>query len=96
LQAWLTQGEGPLALFTPLADETIAPDAELPDTGVGIELERQLSPAFIRGETYGTRASTIVAIALDGTGVILERRFGPSGRCEGETSLSFDADRIKV
>jgi uncharacterized protein with NRDE domain len=96
LRAWLAQDDGPLALFAPLADETLAPDSELPDTGVGVEIERRLSPAFIRGETYGTRASTIVAIAPDGTGFILERRFGPSGRFEGESSLAFGADGIKA
>jgi uncharacterized protein with NRDE domain len=72
-----------------LADETRAPDAELPDTGVGLERERLLSPAFIRGERYGTRASTVVAIGHDGVGAIVERRFGPQGRFDGETRLTF-------
>lgn len=43
-----------------MASQTEAPDAELPDTGVGLELERLLSPIFISGETYGTRCSTVV------------------------------------
>ncbi|NRA83209.1 MAG: NRDE family protein [Gammaproteobacteria bacterium] len=37
-----------------------APDHLLPDTGVGIELERFLSPIFIIGDEYGTRCSTIL------------------------------------
>jgi uncharacterized protein with NRDE domain len=76
-------------LFRALADETPATDADLPDTGVGIEFERYLSPAFIRGESYGTRASTVIAIGLDGTGSIIERRFGPLAVKEGETRLEF-------
>jgi hypothetical protein len=41
---------------------TPAPDARLPDTGVGLELERMLSPPFVRGARYGTRCSTVVLI----------------------------------
>lgn len=74
-------------LWDALADETLAADATLPDTGVGLELERRLSPAFIRGHDYGTRASTIVAIDHDGHGWIHERRFGPDGAPLGETRL---------
>lgn len=47
-------------LFKLLADETPAGDAALPDTGVGLEKERALSPIFIRTPIYGTRCSTVV------------------------------------
>ena len=88
LTGWIAQPDALLeALFTPLADERVAPDADLPDTGVGLEVERRLSPAFIRGENYGTRASTLLAIAHSGEGIIIERRFGPRGRVDGESSL---------
>ena len=40
-----------------------APEAALPDTGVPVELERALSPAFLALETYGTRASTVVIVS---------------------------------
>jgi len=91
LTTWLRVGDADdfAPLFAALADETRAPDAELPDTGVGLERERLLSPAFIRGERYGTRASTVVAIGHDGVGAIVERRFGPQGRFDGETRLTF-------
>jgi uncharacterized protein with NRDE domain len=87
LQAWMDAGhEMDFApLFRALADERQAPDELLPDTGVGLERERRLSSAFIRGETYGTRASTIVAIDYSGNGWIIERRFGPDGRFDGES-----------
>ena len=72
-------------LFDALADTTQAPDAALPDTGVGIEWERALSPPFLRGETYGTRCSTIVLATSDEI-TFLERRFGPNARVTGETA----------
>ncbi len=80
LQAWMDAGHEDdfSPLFDALADERQAPDDTLPDTGVGLERERWLSSAFIRGEHYGTRASTIVAIGYDGSGRVVERRFGPS------------------
>jgi uncharacterized protein with NRDE domain len=45
-----------------LADDNVAPDARLPDTGVGLDLERMLSPLFIRSPQYGTRASTVLMV----------------------------------
>lgn len=53
-------------LFDLLADDTPAPDDRLPDTGVGIEWERTLSPLFIRAEGYGTRCSTVVLVDREG------------------------------
>jgi uncharacterized protein with NRDE domain len=88
---WLEHGRDDFApLWRALADETVAPDDELPHTGVGLEKERMLSAAFIRTETYGTRASTIVAIDYEGKGWIRERRYGPNGAFEGETTLRND------
>jgi uncharacterized protein with NRDE domain len=91
LRAWLEQTAPHdfTALFDALADERPADEHELPDTGVGRERERWLSAAFIRGEAYGTRASTVVAIDHHGGGRIIERRFGPGGRAEGETALQW-------
>ena len=88
LRTWIDAGDDDLqSLWNAMADERTALDGELPDTGVGIELERRLSPAFIRGETYGTRASTIIMVDHEGRGFIHERRFGPSGVFAGETTL---------
>ena len=91
LNVWLQAEHGNdfSELLDALADERVAPDDELPDTGVGLERERWLSAAFIRGELYGTRASTIVAISHAGEGIIVERRFGPNARHDGETELHF-------
>ena len=62
-----------------LRDETGAADAELPDTGVGLDLERTLAPLFIRGDRYGTRASTALVLNADGSGEIAEQTWGPGG-----------------
>mgnify|MGYP003538915925 FL=1 len=88
MEAWShTEATDPAAMWNALADERIAADNELPNTGVGLELERVLSAAFIRGPRYGTRASTLIAIDYEGRGWISERRFGPDGVFEGETTL---------
>lgn len=78
--AVLPAGEAPdlEPLFAALADTTLAADDRLPDTGIGLERERFLSPAFIAHPTYGTRASTVVLIAEDHAEIV-ERRFGPEG-----------------
>ena len=71
-------------LFVALADTQPAPDAALPDTDVGLEMERWLSPPFVRGERYGTRCSTIVLVEA-GAIVFAERRFGPDGVPQGDS-----------
>ena len=92
MEAWSrTDATDPAALWEALANEQIADDSELPDTGVGLQLERHLSPAFIRGREYGTRSSTVLLVAHDGQARIIERRYGPLGQAEGETALDNDA-----
>ena len=61
--------------FKVLADDAVAPDELLPDTGVGLELERLVSPAFISSPDYGTNASTVLRIRRDGSFDVEERRF---------------------
>jgi len=59
-------------LLDALADARPAPDADLPDTGVGLERERLLSPRFVRMPdlarpelaVYGTRCSTVLVTEL--------------------------------
>lgn len=48
--------------FALLQRREIAPDAQLPETGVDPEWERLLSPIFIATDTYGTRSSTVLRI----------------------------------
>jgi uncharacterized protein with NRDE domain len=44
---------------------------------------------FLRGDVYGTRASTLVAVATDGTVRMTERRYEAGGRSNGTTALDF-------
>ncbi len=80
-------------LLALLADESRPADAELPDTGIGLERERFLASVFIRGEAYGTRASTFVALAADGGVQFRERRFGPQGAPLGEDAWQLAGGR---
>ena len=69
--------QGTEALLELLADPTPAADAELPDTGVGLALERMLSPLFIAGPVYGTCCSTALELRDDGTMTFRERTQNP-------------------
>lgn len=73
-----------MPLLDALADTTTAPDAELPDTGVGLDLERALSPPFVRGERYGTRCSSVVLVD-DESILFAERRYGPRAQVLGQS-----------
>ncbi len=58
-----------------LADRTPAADDALPDTGVGLQWERVLSPIFIISETYGTRSSSVLQVSRSGEVTFVERSF---------------------
>ncbi len=49
-------------LLSIMRDNTRASDEELPDTGVGLAMERMLSPIFVESSNYGTRVTTILLI----------------------------------
>ncbi len=73
-------------LFDALADTLPAPDAALPDTGIGLALERALSPPFVRGVQYGTRCSTLVLVEAAAI-TFVERRFGPNAQPLGTSRV---------
>ncbi|WP_249870621.1 NRDE family protein [Oceanobacillus saliphilus] len=62
-------------LFEIVSDAEEAGDKELPHTGVGIELERKLSPLFIRTPDYGTRSSTVILIDHNNHVTFVERTY---------------------
>lgn len=76
-----------------MSDRHRASDSQLPDTGVGLELERRLSPPFIVGEHYGTRATTWLTWQAE-SGIIElgERRFGPEGSEQGTSQESVNLE----
>ncbi|MFT3793083.1 MAG: NRDE family protein [Rudaea sp.] len=77
-----------------LHDDARPDDADLPDTGIGLDLERRLAsifvmPTSVRGEAYGTRASTL-AYARGGGGFALrERRYDAHARAPAESAIDF-------
>lgn len=82
----------PSLLFELLADEEPAPDEQLPDTGVGLEMERLLSPAFIRMPGYGTRSSSVLIIRAKGDVTFIERTFSREGTREVCHRFSIEAE----
>lgn len=61
VETWQTQENcHPSQLFATLTDPTPAKDADLPQTHIGLEKERFLSPIFIKGDIYATRTSTLL------------------------------------
>jgi uncharacterized protein with NRDE domain len=62
-------------IFELLYDDARAEDAQLPDTGVGLERERMLSSMFIKSPSYGTRCSTVVLIDNNNQVTFAERTY---------------------
>ena len=46
---------------------------------------------FLRGDIYGTRCSTVVALGRDGQYLVAERRFDASGANTGQNVMKIDA-----
>lgn len=67
------------SLFNILKDEKQHDLRLLPDTGVGEDLEKMLSPKFINSEEYGTVCSTVVKVHQNGTIYFEERSFDSKG-----------------
>ncbi len=80
------------SLLERLRDASRPAAADLPETGIGPDRSRALSPAFIEGEHYGTRASTVIVVSAEGEVCIRERRFGPFGTPNGSSELDFRLD----
>lgn len=74
-------------LFELMDDRQAASDSELPDTGVGPELERFLSPPFIIGERYGTRCTSVLALGRQAFAA--ERSYDSVGSVAGELRYEF-------
>ena len=83
LQALLQQPEKLTtdALLEMMSDRSQAEDANLPNTGISIEVERQLSSAFILNpeREYGTRCSTALIVDQLGPTRFSEQNFDTLG-----------------
>ena len=93
MQAALAGEPNTETLLALLHDREPAPEGELPDTGVGADLERVLSPALIVSPQYGTRASTAVLFGGDGSVSFAERTILPGGNVGPTVSLRFSLER---
>jgi len=85
----------PEDLFGMLMDEHTAPDDQLPDTGVGLERERQLSSMFIKSPGYGSRCSTIVLIDKNNHVLFSERVFDLKTFQYNTKTFEFDIQPAK-
>jgi len=75
-------------LFNLLADDHVANDDALPQTGLSVDRERTLSAAFICTPDYGTRASSVLRIGPEAA-VFTERSFDANG-FKGEVSQTIE------
>lgn len=78
----------PDKIFDILSDREEANDEKLPETGIGLELERQLSPQFIKTPEYGTKSSTVVLIDKTNHVTFVERTY-VEGLFGGEKHFEF-------
>ncbi len=76
-------------IFHILADTLTPDDKSLPDTGVGLEWERILSPIFIQSEIYGTRSSTVILVDRVNNVTFTERTFIPGSGGYKTVDFSF-------
>ena len=79
----------PDALFDFMLNADRATDEQLPDTGIPIQIERELSSAFIALENYGTRCSTVVLVDYDNQVQYIEKQHAHAGRDAGVAQFSF-------
>jgi uncharacterized protein with NRDE domain len=77
-------------VFLMLRDSSIPGDEKLPDTGVGIEWERILSPVFVSNPVYGTRCSTILLIDKTGRVSFTERSYDSGQNITNDVSYVFN------
>lgn len=89
----ILQQEEPAAdqLFHDFADPAPFSDELLPDTGIGPERERLLSPLFIDGDVYGTRTTTVIMVHRDGTMTFREQGHDTPGSPRRDFTFTLPA-----
>lgn len=81
----------PESLFDLLYDDSLATETELPETGVGPEKERMLSPLFIKSPNYGSRCSTVILVDHTNRVQFLERTYNLADFSSSTVSFEFSA-----
>jgi len=84
----------PEALLEFLSDATPFPDRLLPDTGVGRERERMLSPRFISSPGYGTRSTTVILMEREGGIRFVERSYAADRRVIQTVEITLPARHV--
>ncbi len=82
-------------LFEILSDSLKAADKDLPNTGVGLQRERMMSPIFIESPGYGTRSSTVLLISRQNNVLFIERSKVLDQSNWVENCYEFDIRQIK-
>lgn len=82
----------PEELLQLLQDKQQAPDELLPDTGVGVVVERMLSAQFIHSPAYGTRATTSLILDKQGRAFFAEQNHAGSGSATSPTFYEFNIE----
>lgn len=82
-------------LFPILADKQLAPDDLLPDTGVGVDIEKMLSSIFVNlsDRKYGTRSSSV--ILFEQGNISFSEKIYNNGQCTSLTTTNIKLFRGK-
>ena len=80
-------------LFEILSDDRVAPDNQLPETGLDIELERAVSPIFIKSDRYGTRSSTVLLVNNLNEVLFIERSLDTKNDLWNESRFEFKLEK---
>lgn len=75
-----------------LRDTSAVPDHHLPQTGVSLEWERWLAPAFIRAPGYGTRCSSLITLSRTGEARFTEWTWAENGSLRSSVSHRYTID----
>jgi len=78
------------ALFMLMNNKQLAPDNDLPDTGIGYEKEKLLSAMYIEMPGYGTRNTTILTKDRNGRVQIIERTHAHADNSFSDQKFSFN------
>jgi uncharacterized protein with NRDE domain len=82
------------ALLDVLRDATLAPDDQLPNTGIGLDRERALSSPFVATTDCGTRACSIVRVGRTGVEFVEQCHDAQAMTTISRVSFSFSASSV--
>lgn len=97
LQELISEEKGPLPedIFNTLSEGSRPRDEDLPDTGVGLEWEKTLSPIFVSSPNYGTRSSLILFVDMNDHVTFYERTFMSNSNHASTIKFEFQSSPEK-